>query len=168
MQKEIIKKYPTENHEPFNDISWTHGSLSLTEFNKFIKKAHVSPATHPTACDLYAGDGGMTAIMTDLGWLSKNITCIDLHKPESGSQLATGAKWLFWDLEVLVKKIMNKESLPNAVLKQKEKFDIVVMAYGGVKPQSQSVLTEFFAKNEKNILIIPWDFRSEYRSSKNT
>jgi len=165
MTKEIVVKRPTENNDNFRDISWTHSHLSWILANEFTKENHLSHIASPKICDLFAGEGGMANIFMELGWESSDITCIDLHTPDSGSELATGAKWLFWDLKRLTEAIVDNEVLPKSVLKHKNKFDLVVMAYGDLKPKLEPILTEFFAKDKNNILIIPGDRGWKYAFS---
>jgi hypothetical protein len=162
VSKEITIRHPTENYEPFNDMSWVNGKYSYEKFKTFSQEKHITPKTHPLVCDLCSGNGGMVALINNLGWKEKNIACIDKHKPEKGSELALGAKWLFWDLNRLAENIINNSPLSKTVLEQKGKFDLVILAYGGIKPKLQAPLTSFFAKDDQNVFIIPWDFRKEY------
>ena len=160
-EKEIVIFHPQENTDPLRSFSLTHSGLSSRRFNEFCVAQRITPATHPTACDLFAGQGEMSLILKDHGWDSRNITCIDLCHPNSDGPLVTGAQWLFWDLRELTKAIMRQESLPKAVLENRGKFDLVVMAYNTRLPSDwEHFLTDFFAKDNKDSLIVPsqWDW----------
>src|SRR3989304_3825264 len=119
--KEIVIADPSFNSDPQSDWSFRYPADSSAMFKEFQLRRKITPNTHPLACDLFAGQGGVTAILLEQGWLPNNITCIDIGKPENhtvlygdwaSTQKAVIRKWKHWDLAALATALFKKQPLP--------------------------------------------------------
>lgn len=158
---EIIMQHPEVNRDSMAGFSYTYPRLQRRRFEELCLRRRITPATHPTVCDLFAGTGGMSAIVREYGWQGQNFTCIDKYRPGCTRGEESGGKWFYWDLRELAKALIAKEPLPKGVLAHKGRFDLVVMAYQTrLPPDWEPVLVGFFAKNGEDTLIVPddWDW----------
>lgn len=159
--KEIVIRHPETNTDSTASLSYGHPVLPRRRFEELCAKREITPVTHPTVCDLFAGTGGMSSIIKEMGWSSENFTYIDKYHPGYRRWKKSWGKWLFWDLRELAKALIAKEPLPRGILAYKGRFDLVVMAYQTRLPSSwEPALVEFFAKNGQDTLIVPddWDW----------
>lgn len=161
MPKEIIISHPELNTDSRAGFCYTHPALPRRRFEELCANRGITSATHPTVCDLFAGTGGMAAIVCQHGWRRENFTYIDKYQPGQDLGEKGEGQWLFWDLWELGRVLTHQESLPKGVLAYQGKFDLVVSAYNWrVPPEWERTLIEFLAKNRNDSLIVPdeWDW----------
>lgn len=161
MPKEIIISHPELNTGSGAGFCYEHPQLPRRRFAELCAHRGITPATHPLVCDLFAGTGGMAAIVCQHGWLPANFTHIDKYRPGQDREEKGQGQWLFWDLWELGKALAHQEPLPEEVLAYQGKFDLVVSAYNPRVPAEwEKALIAFLAKNKEDSLIVPdeWDW----------
>lgn len=123
---EIIIPNPLINQDPLRDHAYR--ANGLYEQREFLRTARILPTDYPVVADVCAGDGGWARILTDHGWESGNITCIDWYRTET--PLVTGVNWQYWDVDQLAWEILSGRPLPVAIMSYKNRFDLVFLVNG--------------------------------------
>lgn len=139
--KEIVISHPDINMDPFK--SWSHDNPDLREaIVTDLVWNGVTPATHPKAVDLCAGDGSCAAILTSTGWNANNITCIDISR--STSPLVTGVTWQYLDLGELGWRLKGGHQIPESLQPLHHGFDVAMLWFGYLRYEQE--LFDFFLK----------------------
>lgn len=149
LELEIVIPHPKENTDVFR--SYSHGNPEIIrEISQLFKHFNVTPATHPRVIDLCSGDGSIARMVIDMGWQSKNMTCVDLYI--SPTPLVHGVTWEYMNLETLAFALKWEIPLPNQIQKLHHAFDVVTEMQGYVYPQDITLVSNFFARPQGYIL----------------
>lgn len=119
------------------------------EFENELDKSGITPATHQTAAELFAGNGPVTHILGERLWIPNNMLRVDIARtPTPLDPIST--PWLYINLQTLAHKI-HAGNIPNEVLPYQHAFDIVTATFpitekGPLPYAVVKTVTAFFAK----------------------
>lgn len=90
-----------------------------------ITSGKITSAQYPKGCELGAGNGFVSNMLTWNGWKASNLMLVDRYVPDM--PFVHGAVWKTWDIMALGDAISHHKSIPEDVSQYKEAFDITLI-----------------------------------------
>ena len=138
---EILISHPEVNQDFQRNYSYRDG-WARDMMPVVLRELGISPASHPNAIELFAGDGSWARMLVDNGWNEESLTCIDMRK--SPTPLVPKADWLYWDLSQLARALLEHSDLPPEAASLQGKFNLVYSFYGDQSMAAEDALGSFF------------------------
>lgn len=129
------------NTDPFRRSLYEGGGYK--DVVQWLAGNGITPNTHPSACDLFSGDGAGALAFFESGWHPSAITCID-HRV-SGSPLVPNAQFHYIDLRCILER--DPADIDATMAGMAGQFDVIVAVNDWWPHGSRLQVARFFARN---------------------